>query len=328
MTVPSFPGGKSSAIGGGSYNEATGDYSTVPGGSSNDAIGRYSFAAGTGAKANHEGSFVWKDSSPGIASSAYDDQFKVQAGGGVWLDVDSSALFPAGLTVEAGGEGAVAIYAYQTSSDAALVLGNNGTGEFIKAFGADGLRFKVTQAGNVYADGTFSSPANDFAEMLPKQDPDEELSPGDIIGVFNGKITKDTDGVQQVLVVSTSPLLLGNQSEEGQGDGYAPAAFLGQVPVKVRGTVRAGDYILPSGLGDGVGLAVPADQLTLQQYSRVVGRAWESSEGDDVHQVNVAVGLDRMGDLVENMRRQQKEIRDLRERIERLEGLAEVLARS
>ena len=103
--------GNNTAIGGGNVNYASGDYAsimggsnntasgyiaTVAGGSSNVAQGTASFAAGTRAKANHNGTFVWGDSSPfnDVASTAA-NQFIARASGGApndLLDVRQKAV--------------------------------------------------------------------------------------------------------------------------------------------------------------------------------------------------------------------------------------------
>jgi hypothetical protein len=49
-------------VSGGDSNTASGHYGTVPGGFQNTAAGLLSFAAGRGAWAGHDGSFVWADS--------------------------------------------------------------------------------------------------------------------------------------------------------------------------------------------------------------------------------------------------------------------------
>ena len=79
-------------VGGGQSNAASGFYSTVPGGSSNTAAGNYSFAAGRRAKANHQGAFVWADSTDADFASSAADQFLVRASGGVSLNVTSGGL--------------------------------------------------------------------------------------------------------------------------------------------------------------------------------------------------------------------------------------------
>lgn len=75
--------GSAATVGGGQYNHATGHLATVPGGLSNTAQGNYSFAAGRRAKANHQGAFVWADSTDADFASTANDQFSIRADGGV-----------------------------------------------------------------------------------------------------------------------------------------------------------------------------------------------------------------------------------------------------
>ena len=80
-------------IGGGNFNTAGANYATVPGGFENYAVGQYSFAAGNSAQALHDGAFVWADSLGGGFSSTANDQFCIQAHGGVQLDPLTSQFF-------------------------------------------------------------------------------------------------------------------------------------------------------------------------------------------------------------------------------------------
>ena len=70
-------------IGGGQSNSASGQWATVPGGLRNTAQGNCSFAAGYRAKANHDGAFVWADSTDADFASTANNQFAVWASGGV-----------------------------------------------------------------------------------------------------------------------------------------------------------------------------------------------------------------------------------------------------
>ncbi len=72
-----------SAIGGGSANYARGDHAVVPGGYNNFADGKSSFAAGSGAAASHDGTFVWADSQSGQVASTAKDQVVIRAQGGL-----------------------------------------------------------------------------------------------------------------------------------------------------------------------------------------------------------------------------------------------------
>jgi hypothetical protein len=68
----------------------------VPGGYLNTAQGNHSFAAGRSAKANHQGAFVWGDSTAADVASTANNQFIVRAVGGVWLGTTSSPSWPGG----------------------------------------------------------------------------------------------------------------------------------------------------------------------------------------------------------------------------------------
>jgi len=94
-------GNSSSVVGGGSGNTASGDYSSVAGGSANTASGAYSFAAGRRAQANHQGAFVWGDSTNDDITSSATDQFIARAVGGATFY--TSTDLSTGVTVAAGG---------------------------------------------------------------------------------------------------------------------------------------------------------------------------------------------------------------------------------
>lgn len=65
-------------------------------------------------------------------------------------------------------------------------------------------------------------------------------------------------------------------------------AFAGQVPVKVHGAVREGEFVVPSGLGDGYGKAAP---FTVEHMLEAVGIAWETKDLAEDGTVVVAVGI-------------------------------------
>ena len=93
-------------VGGGWNNTASGYAATVPGGRDNTAQGMYSFAAGQRAKANHQGAFVWADSTDEDFASTADNQFAVRATGGVSFSIGSSNFLVNGNTVwHAGNDG-------------------------------------------------------------------------------------------------------------------------------------------------------------------------------------------------------------------------------
>lgn len=119
----------------------------------------------------------------------------------------------------------------------------------IEAYSNGGLRFYVDNAGNVRADGTFASPAADFAELLPSRG---VVEPGDVLAIDpDGKLvlTTTADQTNVAGVCSTKPAFLGGSSDANLPGGQAALAVVGVVPVKVcdqNGPIRAGDLLVPS----------------------------------------------------------------------------------
>ncbi len=150
----------------------------------------------------------------------------------------------------------------------------------------DFINYKATRYGVTYESG-----AGDYAEWLPKANPAEAFLPGYIVGLQNGKITKNTNEGGRLLVISTQPIVLGNMPENNKELPYEKVAFLGQVPVHVLGKVNTGDYIVPSGSNDGLGRAVSPAKMKVEDYSKIVGVAWSASKNEAHNLINVAIGL-------------------------------------
>lgn len=164
---------------------------------------------------------------------------------------------------------------------------------------------------------SYASGNGDYAEYLPRLHEDEEIGPGDIVGVFGGRVSKNTVGAQQILPISLNPIVLGNTPPRDQESRYEKVAFMGQVRVKVIGPVKSGDFIIPSGLDDGTGVAVSPEVMTADEYAKVVGRAWDTSDAALLKMVNVAVGLNP-GDIASFVKRQQGEVGELRAELDEL----------
>jgi hypothetical protein len=75
--------------------------------------------------------------------------------------------------------------------------------------------------------------------------------------------------------------------------GYEKVAMVGQVPVRVKGKVSAGDVIVAT--GSGVGEAIPAARMTVSDYARALGVAWEPNDANGIKLVRVGVGLPSSG---------------------------------
>ncbi len=173
---------------------------------------------------------------------------------------------------------------------------------------------------------TYGSKGADYAEWLPKNDPEEVLLPGFVVGVSGGKVTKKTAGAEQIMAVSLAPVVLGNLPPEGEEAGYAKVGFMGQLPVLVKGPVKSGDYIIPSGLDDGAGVAVSAEDIEMEDLPKVLGRAWSGSDADRYSVINVAIGI-QTHEWVEIANRHDARIKELESQVNDLrQELADIKA--
>ncbi len=175
---------------------------------------------------------------------------------------------------------------------------------------ADEIAFNVFLNENIGV--SYQSGAGDYAEWLPKQNPNEVFNPGDIVGVSNGFITKNTSAADKIMVVSTRPIVLGNMPPENEEINYEKIAFMGQVPVKVLGQVSPGNYIIPAMIGSGFGRAVSPENMETKDYRKIAGVAWSviAEIGNDISMVNVAVGINA-NDLTEVVNKQEEQIQVL-----------------
>ena len=138
------------------------------------------------------------------------------------------------------------------------------------------IRRYPTTNRSINAAGSVNASGADYAEWVAWPDPKPE--PGTIV-LHNG-----------TPMVVSSPETAAYTGGDVHKEGTAILlAFIGQVPVRVRGAVRKGDYILRG--DDGVGYAVADDKITFPQFRRAVGIAWEASLDDAVKRVMVAVGI-------------------------------------
>lgn len=168
----------------------------------------------------------------------------------------------------------------------------------------------------------YISSTSDFAECLPRLSADEVIEAAEIVGLSGGKVSKITRGAEQVQVISSGSIVLGNHPGKEKEHLYEEVAFLGQAPVKVQGPVRSGDYIVPSGQNDGVGVAVSPGNLTSAHCARIVGRAWEASEEDGIKLINTVVGLNSSTQAVKELSlRKDRQITQLTARLEALERI-------
>ena len=84
---------------------------------------------------------------------------------------------------------------------------------------------------------------------------------------------------------------------------------MGQIPVKIMGAAQTGDYIVASNEIPGYGVAITPNEMTIEDFERAVGRAWEPAEGPGPKMVNTVVGVHNgnMINVMKNMQQQQKQ---------------------
>ncbi len=206
------------------------------------------------------------------------------SGHGLYVKSNGNGRDGAALFADAEGTDGIAIWGYAQGDDSTMVLEHKaGGGDFIRAFQTDpsNLRFKVDVSGNVYADGTYGSPASDFAEMLPAVD---GLEPGDVLVIGpDGKLSRSTTpyATNVAGVYSTRPGFVGGSSEGVQSAGKVPLAVVGVVPVKActeNGPIQPGDLLVSSSTPGCAMKAGPNPPV-----GTVIGKALEGlEEGTDV----------------------------------------------
>ena len=155
----------------------------------------------------------------------------------------------------------------------------------------------------------YSSGHGDYAEWLERIDVNEFLTAGDIVAVKGGKITRDLNNVEQIMVVSHKPIILGNAPREGEEYKGNNIAFMGQVPVKVMGPVTTGDYIVANSKIKGYGIAIHPNDMTPDDFVLTVGRSWENNLKQGPKMINTVVGVHN-GDfakIIKKLEQKQKE---------------------
>ena len=173
-------------------------------------------------------------------------------------------------------------------SVAAFINGTIMIGE-IAIFAGDAASWAANIANDIGV--AYQSGAGDYAEYMLRDTLSRELFPGEVIGIHKGQVSLNTDQAQHLSVVSTAPAVIGGMPQPGEEQHYEKVAYIGQVQVRVTGSVNIGDYILPSGNNDGLAIGVAPYKMKAGDYNRIIGIAWESAPASLLNIVNVAVGI-------------------------------------
>lgn len=199
-----------------------------------------------------------------------------------------------------------AILALQTADTSPTSADN-----FITFFNGSGGAMGRIEAVNATT-SAYVTTGNDFAETLPITHSAQPGQAAEIVPVHDGEIG-DWSKADQFMVISKQAGFVGNDpGKEVEAAGrHHRVAFIGQVPVKIRGPVSSGDYVIASPSNDGTGIAKPADKLSVSDMKRVVGRAWEGSTKEGLKEINTAVGLDQTSVFVPALQRLERDNQEL-----------------
>lgn len=176
---------------------------------------------------------------------------------------------------------------YFVSTSGTALSAVSTSGNLIEARIPGNRRFYVSNAGNVYADGIYTSPAADLAELLPGVG---GLTPGDVLVIApDGRLARCSAPYQASVagVYSTQPAFVGGSTEDGWDPSKVPLAVVGVVPVKVTsagGAIQPGDALTTSSVP---GHAMKARDITLDGITFfpsgvILGKAlepWAEGEG-------------------------------------------------
>jgi hypothetical protein len=165
----------------------------------------------------------------------------------------------------------------------------------------------------------------DYAEWMEREDLEESISAGDIVGVKGGRITKSLIGAEQIMAVSTKPIVNANMPQNNRVELGNSIAFMGQIPVKIIGPVTTGDFIVAKGDIPGYGVAVKASQMTSEDFRLVVGRAWETIEVDGPKMVNTLVGVQN-NDFLKIIEKYQQKVNDAEARLDAIEKRLNIIS--
>jgi len=180
------------------------------------------------------------------------------------------------------------------STDATVHAVQDGSGPLYSGFAGSNLRFSVDNAGNVTADGTFTSPAADLAEAFAVEGAKAEYAPGDVLVISERtdhtvEQSAEAYSSRVVGVYATKPGVLLGEKDADLSD-KVPMGVIGVVPTKVsgeNGPIRRGDLLVTSSTP---GHAMRAD-LDKLGFGMVLGKALAPFNGSGTGVIDVLVNV-------------------------------------
>src|SRR4030095_15691832 len=160
------------------------------------------------------------------------------------------------------GDGLGSVGVMGTSERGSGVIAQSVSGPLFEGFGlteggSPDPRFRVTNAGDVEADGTFRSPARDFAELMeveaPARPEGDTYAQGDVLSISRrtGKLKKCRQAYCPLVagIYSTKPGFVAGDGGQKTSGRQVPVALFGRVPCRVtaeNGPIAVGDMLVSS----------------------------------------------------------------------------------
>jgi hypothetical protein len=100
-----------------------------------------------------------------------------------------------------------------------------------------------------------SGSSGDFAEYHKIMQEEVGFEEGEVVSIGPDGLSRNTKGARQLGVISRRMIVAGSRPPVKDLLRYDTVAFSGRVPVRLRGSYSAGDFVVPSGLSDGTAVA-------------------------------------------------------------------------
>jgi hypothetical protein len=101
----------------------------------------------------------------------------------------------------------------------------------------------------------FSAASGDFAEYHRRDPTQQAFEEGDLVGFGPAGLTRTTKGSRQLGIISRQAIVVGSVPAESDLSEWDSVAYIGKVPVKLRGGAKRDDFLIPSGKEDGTVVA-------------------------------------------------------------------------
>lgn len=163
------------------------------------------------------------------------------------------------------------------------------------SYATGGIDRWVQRSGDV----AYISGSQDFGELVPAGDVEEwkpeikSVPENNILGLSEGMVVFVREkkfwrkGPGTPMVVTNRAILIGNACDETESEVHEVLSFIGQVPVWVEGSVKTGDYLVPTEKNCCVG--IDPNEISFTEYKNAIGTAWESTESEVSERFNSKV---------------------------------------